>query len=209
MKLFISLVICLLLFVKTKPAEIGIQDTQTANVLSEYGKVLTDFVVNNLNDADYFLPTKEYSLIIRPFISWIGTDYNLCLELLSSKQYTLKIVCMLARDGESLYKTLNQLFEELGDFYLKEKKEKKVYILIKTKTKPRYSQYKIESQKGDILVYYKPAVQKNSSPKDSVIDLGKVIIGLNSIYLNKEQAVTLFKFLLENYKIEQILIKKY
>ncbi len=209
MRVFFIVFFSLFTFFKSYCGEIGIQDTQTANVLPEYGKVLTDFIVNNLENADYFLPSREYSIIVKPFISWIGTDYNLCLELLSSTQYTLKIVCNLSQTGENLYLVLKSLFEKLGDFTLKEKVEKEIYLTVRTKTRPKYPQYKIESQKGDILVYYKDTSQEyKKSPKNN-LDLGKVIIGLNSIYLNKEQAVTLFKFLLENYKIKQILIKNY
>ncbi len=209
MKIWFSIFLFFLFISKSYSSSIGIQDTQTSNVLPEYGKVLTDFIVQNLDNADYYISTKEYSLIIKPFISWIGTDYNLCLELLSSTKYTLKITCMLAENGEYLYPTLLKLFEKLGNFTLKEKKEKYINLLIKTKTTPKYNQYKVESQKGDILVYYKDVVLVNSTQKNNTKDIGKVIIGLNSIYLNKEQAKILFKFLLENYKIKQILIKKY
>jgi len=209
MKIWFSIFLFFLFIYKSYSSSIGIQDTQTSNVLPEYGKVLTDFIVQNLDNADYYISTKEYSLIIKPFISWIGTDYNLCLELLSSTKYTLKITCMLAENGEYLYPTLLKLFEKLGNFTLKEKKEKYINLLIKTKTTPKYNQYKVESQKGDILVYYKDVVLINSTQKNNTKDIGKVIIGLNSIYLNKEQAKILFKFLLENYKIKQILIKKY
>ncbi len=200
----------LILTNSTLAGNIGIQSTQTQNVLSDYGKVLTDFLVKNLPNTDYYIEGKTYSLIIRPYISWIGTDYNICLELLSNKGYTLKVICNLASTGEDVYPTIKSILKELGNFSLKELPEKKENLIIKTKTKIKYKQYKVESQKGDILLYYKPVILQNEKKENlKGINIGKVIIGLNSIYLSKNQAVQLFKFLLENYKIEQILIKKY
>ncbi len=186
---------------------IGIKDTKTSNVLRDYGKILTEFIVKNMEEADFYIETKSYSMVIQPSISWIGTEYSICLKLYSGTNYPIKIECATAKDGEELYNTLKVLLLRLGNFKLKDIPPKVSELLFFTRVNLKFKEYKVESQKGDVILPYKKV--SRSGKTKNILNFGKVLVVLDSIYLNREQAKTLFKFLLENYKIKQILIKNF
>jgi len=202
----IRFVFSLLFFSLSYASSIAVKDTEISNVLKEYGKTFTDFLVKNIEGADYYIETKKYSIIIKPYISWIGSDYNVCFELYSGTNYLIKIECSTVKNGEEIYRAIKTLLLRLGKFKLKKKDEKQIYLFAISRTEPKFSEYKVESQKGDVLLSYKK-IKKVNKDIDNAVKLGKVIVVLDSIYLNREQAKNLFKFLLENYKIKQILIK--
>lgn len=180
--------------------EVAIAKVTVENLPDSYGQYLTEFLLNNVNGATVLTKGKEPLYVIYPSLSWEGKSYNLCIKTYKvNNPYSSS--CITVNYVEDIYSRLKTL-QNNEFFKLKDIPENKVSIKIKINTNLQYDKIKLVSQKGDSLTRY-----VNVSKDGNGLNIGNGFVNLNTIVLDDETAGKVFKLLIENNKIEKVIVE--
>ncbi len=199
------LLLLLLSFSFSFGENIGIKEAVVRNLPEEYKRVFTQFLTKNIQNSEYFDSKKEYSLIIQPFLSWIGISYTICFDIYEGKRIAY-MGCVTANSGEELYESIKSFENNYSFLKIKNLPERQFKINLLTKHNIKnIKKVKITSQKGDNLVDYKKVIiSKELIEKGEIFK--NVIVHLNTVVLSNKQAGMLFQKLLNNFKVKDILL---
>ncbi len=206
MKTFLKLFIFLLITFNISSAEkLFLKNTNVKNLPKEYIEVFDNFLLKNLENSYPFDNSQKDGYIVVPYLSWIGISYNVCFDIYQ-EEYLIQMECFSPISGENIISDIYNLQKNITFFKFKKIKQKEVILRFRVSAKPIVERLKIISPKGDILVSYVPITFKSSA--ENIVDFGAGNLNLDTLILNYSQSKKLFKLLLDNYKIKEILIIK-
>jgi hypothetical protein len=168
--------------------EIGVAKTSVENLPEGYGEIFTQFLSQNLESSEAIQKGKDYLFTIYPSISWEGKAYNVCFK-------TYKV--------NSLYSSQCITVNYAEFFRLKNLKQQQISVKVKLDKPINYDKVKITSLRGDNLTRYVSVVKNGKND----LDLGNASLNLNIVILSEEGAEKLFKSLLENKKVESLVLE--
>jgi hypothetical protein len=181
--------------------EIGIAKTSVENLPEGYGEVFTQFLSQNLESSEAIQKGKDYLFTIYPSISWEGKAYNVCFKTYKvNSLYSSQ--CITVNYAEDIYDRLKTLSNS-EFFRLKNLKQQQISVKVKLDKPINYDKVKITSLRGDSLTRYISVVKNGKSD----LDLGNASLNLNIVILSEEGAEKLFKSLLENKKVESLVLE--
>ncbi|MFN3787719.1 MAG: hypothetical protein ACK4SW_04875 [Sulfurihydrogenibium azorense] len=196
-KLFITLSFASL---STYAQEVAIAKASVENLPDSYSDYLTEFLVNNVSGASLLTKGKEPLYVVYPSLIWEGKAYNLCIKTYKANN-PYSSSCITVNYAEDIYSRLKTL-QNNEFFKLKDIPEKKINIKLQLNTNPQYNKVKLVSQKGDNLTRYVDITKDIDGVK-----VGKGFVNLNVITLDDEAAGKIFKLLIENNKIEKVVVE--
>jgi hypothetical protein len=196
-KLFITLSFASL---STYAQEVAIAKASVENLPDSYSDYLTEFLVNNVSGASLLTKGKEPLYVVYPSLIWEGKAYNLCIKTYKANN-PYSSSCITVNYAEDIYSRLKTL-QNNEFFKLKDIPEKKINIKLQLNTNPQYNKVKLVSQKGDNLTRYVDITKDIDGVK-----VGKGFVNLNVITLDDEAAGKVFKLLIENNKIEKVVVE--
>lgn len=196
-KLFITLSFASL---STYAQEVAIAKASVENLPDSYSDYLTEFLVNNVSGASLLTKGKEPLYVVYPSLIWEGKAYNLCIKTYKANN-PYSSSCITVNYAEDIYSRLKTL-QNNEFFKLKDIPEKKINIKLQLNTNPQYNKVKLVSQKGDNLTRYVDITKDTDG-----IKVGKGFVNLNVITLDDEAAGKVFKLLIENNKIEKVVVE--
>ncbi|ACN98878.1 hypothetical protein SULAZ_0082 [Sulfurihydrogenibium azorense Az-Fu1] len=196
-KLFITLSFASL---STYAQEVAIAKASVESLPDSYSDYLTEFLVNNVSGASLLTKGKEPLYVVYPSLIWEGKAYNLCIKTYKANN-PYSSSCITVNYAEDIYSRLKTL-QNNEFFKLKDIPEKKINIKLQLNTNPQYNKVKLVSQKGDNLTRYVDITKDIDGVK-----VGKGFVNLNVITLDDEAAGKVFKLLIENNKIEKVVVE--
>ncbi|WP_028951195.1 hypothetical protein [Sulfurihydrogenibium subterraneum] len=180
--------------------DIAIAKASIENLPDSYSDYLTEFLINNVSGASLLTKGKEPLYVIYPSLSWEGKAYNMCIKVYKANN-PYSSSCVTVNYAEDMYSRLKTL-QNNEFFKLKDIPEKKVNIRVQLNTNPLYNKVKLLSQKGDNLTRYVDITKGTDG-----IKVGNGFVNLNVIMLDDETAGKVFKLLIENNKIEKVVVE--
>ena len=195
----------LLFFSISYGGSIGIYKPEIRNLPKEYSSIFLGFLLNNFHNVELFNKKNSYLYIIKPLLSSIGGNYNICFDIYK-KDKILKVLCGSAENGEQLFEKLLHLTYRTG--ILKQKKQfekKQIYLKVLTYSKNFENKMKVVSRNGDTLLKY-TATEKFKGQQVPHITVGNGIINIDTIILTGAEASKVLEYLLNGYRFKGILI---
>ncbi|SNZ09558.1 hypothetical protein SAMN06265182_1566 [Persephonella hydrogeniphila] len=194
-------------FVFSFGGEIGVKSPVMRNLPKEYRGIFQTFFVENFDNAEKFKKGKRYLYELKPYLSSVAGNYNLCLDIYKNEKL-FKMLCFSASDGQDLSDKIFKISEEIDFLKIKNKPVKKsIYLKVLTISKKFEKRLKVTSPNGDILIDYLPA-QKFKGQNFEHITVGNAIINIDTVLLNTAEASKVFDYLLKGYRFKGILIIK-
>ena len=181
--------------------EIGIAKTSVENLPEGYGDVFTNYLAQNLRSSEVAQKGKGYLFTIYPSISWEGKAYNICFRAYKvNSLYSSQ--CVTVNYAEDIYERLKTLSNS-EFFRLKNLKPQQISVKVKLDKPLNYDKLRISSPKRDSLTRYASVLKAGNYD----LDLGNASLNLNIVILSEEGAEKLFKSLLENKKVESLILE--
>lgn len=180
--------------------EVAIAKATVENLPESYSEYLTKFLVQNIDGATSLEKGKEPLYVVYPSLSWEGKSYNLCIKTYKANN-PYSSSCITVNYAEDIYNRLKTL-KNNEFFKLKDIPESKVSIKIKINTNLQYDKIKLVSQKGDNLTRYVSVTKEGNAEV-----IGNGFVNLNTLVLDEETAGKVFKLLIENNKIEKVIVE--
>lgn len=194
--LFLLFYVCL-----SFAADIGIGRTNVENLPQSYAQQFTDFLISFTENAEPMEDSKKYKFTVYPSLNWEGRSYNVCFKIYRENNI-FGSSCVTVNYVDEIYSRLKSMFDN-GIIKIRDIPQESSDINVVLDRYPNFDRIKVSSIKGDSLLRYTPIskMQQNSG-KFTV----RGTLNLNTVILNEEEAGRLFRFVLENRKVEKILI---
>ncbi|MEZ0322897.1 MAG: hypothetical protein ABWJ98_01110 [Hydrogenothermaceae bacterium] len=196
--LAILLISCNLTFA----GEVGIAKTTVENLPDTYGQEFTDFLVKNTENTELYNESKSYKFIVYPSINWEGKGYTVCFKVYSNNNL-YSSSCITASYADEIYDRLKIILNN-EIIKINNIPPENSAISINVDKPLNFDRVKVSSFKGDNLLRYTPV--SKSAENGNVISIGNGVVNLNSILLGEKEAGRLFRIVLENKKVQKILI---
>jgi hypothetical protein len=180
--------------------EVAIAKASVENLLESYGEYLTEFLLKN---TEYAVPLEKGSeplYVIYPSLSWEGKAYNLCIKVYKANNF-YSSSCVTVSFAEDIYQRLKTL-KNSEFFNLKEIPQNTIIIKVKINANPQYDKIKLVSQRGDSLTRYVSVAKEGNG-----VNVGSGFVNLNTIVLDEDASAKVFKLLIENNKIEKVIVE--
>ncbi len=190
----------LFLSVSSFAQEVAIAKATVENLPDSYGEYLTEFLLKNVEGSSLLTKGKDTIYVIYPSLTWEGKSYNLCIKTYKlNNPYSSS--CITVNYAEDIYSRIKTL-KNNEFFRLKDIPENRLNIKLKINTNLPYDKIKLVSQKGDNLTRYVQVSKEGNGQ-----NLGNGFVNLNTIVLDEETAGKVFKILIENNKIEKVIVE--
>ncbi|MEJ5173160.1 MAG: hypothetical protein WHT47_05550 [Hydrogenothermaceae bacterium] len=183
-------------------AEVGITKATAENLPETYGQEFTDFLIKNTDNTELLVESKSYKFAVYPSINWEGKGYTVCFKIYSNNNL-YSSSCVSASYADEIYDRLKVI---LNNEILKIKNipSETVMIVVDVDKTVNFDRVKVSSFKGDNLLRYTSVLK--SVEGGNVINIGSGVVNLNTILLGEKEAGKLFRLVLENKKVQKILI---
>jgi len=180
--------------------EVAIAKASVENLPESYGEYLTEFLLKNTEHAVPLKKGSEPLYVIYPSLSWEGKAYNLCIKVYKANNL-YSSSCVTVSFAEDIYQRLKTL-KNSEFFNLKEIPQNTINIKVKISTNPQYDKIKLVSQRGDSLTRYVSVAKEGNG-----VNVGSGFVNLNTIVLDEDASAKVFKLLIENNKIEKVIVE--
>ncbi|WP_457635102.1 hypothetical protein [Persephonella sp.] len=191
---------------QTFAGEIGIKKPVLRNLPSEYSPIFHTFLIDNFENTEKFNSKKKYPYTVKPYLSSIAGNYNLCLDIYKNRNID-RIICFSSKDAQDLSRKIDALPEKIKLLSPIKKTEKYVYLKVLTFSKKFSSKLKVTSQNGDILINYTSAKEFKGENVEH-ITVGNALINIDTVILNGAESSKVFDYILRGYRFKGILIIK-
>ncbi|MCX7759989.1 MAG: hypothetical protein N2Z81_02280 [Hydrogenothermaceae bacterium] len=196
------LITLLFSFSFTFAAEVGITKTTVENLPESYGQEFTDFLIKNTDNTELLVETKSYKFVVYPSINWEGKGYTVCFKMYSNNNL-YSSSCVTASYADEIYDRLKVILNN-EIIKIKNIPSEAVMIAVDVDKIINFDRVKVSSFKGDNLLRYTPILK--SAEGSNVINIGSGVVNLNTLLLGEKEAGKLFRLVLENKKVQKILI---
>ncbi|WP_457625478.1 hypothetical protein [Persephonella sp.] len=194
-------------FIFSFGAEVGIKKPLLRNLPKEYRNIFQTFIVEHFDNTEKFNKKKRYSYVIKPYLSSVAGNYNVCFDIFKDKK-PVRVLCFSAEDAQELSDKIFKISEKVDFLKLKNIPVKKdIFLKVLTRSKRFEKKLKVTSPNGDVLIGYIPA-QKFKGQSFKHITVGNAIINIDTVLLNNAEASKVFDYVLSGYRFKGILIIK-